>query len=293
MGRSLWSIKANLKTVQCHCVNKGYKMSIMNWNLLREDVQLGELLGSGSFGDVYAASVKDVGPAAIKKISRAKLAEYCLQFGMEPEDLVNAELECGQLLGNEPGFVGASGLFQDEQSFYLVMPLVTPSKTWDEVKDPFEAILLLVSLLNTLARCHARGVMHRDVRMDNIMLVRLQDPHRTLGRTGICDIDVPVLADFSLATRAEKSDYIFWNFEKKYMAPEALDAEDYGHGVDLFAVGAIGQQLSDRFNACPFMGELYAPFCEVLLSSDPEKRLLWRGFLRSKVVDAADLYRSS
>eukprot|EP00742_Colponemidia_sp_Colp-10_P013420 GILJ01015158.1.p1 GENE.GILJ01015158.1~~GILJ01015158.1.p1 ORF type:complete len:489 (+),score=64.33 GILJ01015158.1:196-1662(+) len=270
-------------------------MSIMHWNMLEADVQFGDFLGSGAFGEVFATTIKGVGPAAVKKISRAKLAEYCsskLDNSMEPEDLVKAEFECGALLGEDAGFVGAAGLFQDGQFFYLVMPLVTPSKQWEDVKDPFEAMLILVSLLNALARCHAQGVMQRDIRMDNIMFVHLHDPVR-MARKGINGLDVPVLADFSLATRAQESAYVFWNFGRADMPPELLNDATYGHGVDLFAVGKIGQQLAARFTDCSFMQKLYAPFCDVLLSDKPEERFSWRAFLLSKVADADDLYRSS
>eukprot|EP00742_Colponemidia_sp_Colp-10_P006787 GILJ01007274.1.p1 GENE.GILJ01007274.1~~GILJ01007274.1.p1 ORF type:complete len:528 (+),score=80.26 GILJ01007274.1:173-1585(+) len=275
---------------------------MLHWDSFAALVKFGDLLGAGAFGEVFAVSVEGVGPAAIKRINRHSLSVHIKPWGLEPEALVMEELECGLLLGATPGVVGAAGLFQDEKFFYLLMPLVTPAKTCEDIKDPFELLLLLVSLLNTVERCHAEGVMHRDIREDNVTLIRLEDPARTLGRRGVGGAVVPVLMDFSLGIRAKEANYVFNNFTSdKYIPPEMnADGSRYGPTVDLFAVGAVGEQLLAKvvevqqdLRDTPFVQQVFKPFCDLLLSLNPEVRLTWREFLLSNLDESGTLYHTS
>ncbi len=96
-----------------------------------------------------------------------------------------------------------------------------------------EAVAITIAILRGLEAVHAAGILHRDVKPENIFLHETDDE----GREGIV---VPKLLDFGLARRSEGS--IRVTDGKKaigtpgYMAPEqARGRADLDHRVDLYA----------------------------------------------------------
>jgi tetratricopeptide (TPR) repeat protein len=92
----------------------------------------------------------------------------------------------------------------------------------------FEAqVALILQLLQALAYMHQRGVIHRDLKPQNILV--------TNG-------DVRVL-DFGLSTMLEQASIGGTTGTLAYMAPEVLRGEDPTFSVDLYAVGLIAYEI--------------------------------------------------
>jgi tetratricopeptide (TPR) repeat protein len=97
---------------------------------------------------------------------------------------------------------------------------------------------ILLSLLDALAHAHARGVLHRDLKPDNVLICGPTDL-----RPGI------KLSDFGIARPLDDGDAVR---EDKpvgtphYMAPEQLqnDRSAYGPHTDLYALGHLGWRLA-------------------------------------------------
>jgi serine/threonine protein kinase len=87
---------------------------------------------------------------------------------------------------------------------------------------------VLRSLANTLQFLHARGVMHRDIKLENIMV------------RGNSTEDVqPVLVDFGLARRESSALPLRGCGTPGYMAPEILRQGAYGKQCDVFSLGVV------------------------------------------------------
>lgn len=90
------------------------------------------------------------------------------------------------------------------------------------------AATLGVRLAEALHACHRRGIVHRDVKPDNILL-------RDGGE--------PVLCDFGIAAReggvTVHTPTGFLMGTPRYMAPEVLRGEPAGPASDVFALGAV------------------------------------------------------
>ncbi|MCB9746039.1 MAG: serine/threonine protein kinase, partial [Alphaproteobacteria bacterium] len=126
---------------------------------------------------------------------------------------------------------------------YLVMELATEgtlsercgASPWAQVQE------VLVALLRALAHAHARGVMHLDLKPDNVLLTR--GPEGPQVR----------LADFGLA-RAMGEGAGLRAGTPSYMAPEQIRGERLGPWTDLYGLGGLAWAL-----VCgqpPFVGEL-------------------------------------
>lgn len=166
---------------------------------------------------------------------------------------------------NHPGIVDVYdfGMLPDSvqelgltpQSPYFVMEFIegtSPKRvvqTWSELQH------ILRGILEALAHAHAHGVIHRDIKPDNVIVEK-----STQGLSRV------VLTDFGVAHALERNtstysdDVTARNSEEMsgtpvYMAPEQFCGQfrDYGPWTDLYAVGIMAWEL-----ACgvpPFQGD--------------------------------------
>jgi serine/threonine protein kinase len=130
------------------------------------------ILGSGGMGRVYKAEHTGIGRAVAIKVLHARLGsskEAAQRFQREA-------LASGRL--DHPNIVGVSdfGVLEDG-SLYLVMealegePLGKRLEREKRIPWP-EALSIIRSLLSGLRHAHDKGVVHRDIKPDNIFLAR-------------------------------------------------------------------------------------------------------------------------
>ncbi|KAF7025603.1 hypothetical protein CFC21_037769 [Triticum aestivum] len=134
--------------------------------------ELGRLLGRGTFAKVYLAHTVTGGePVAVKVIDKA---EVMGTEGMAPRVL--QEVEAMRRL-RHPGVLRLHEVLATRASIYLVMELAPrgdlqsrlaalPSHRFSEKA----ARRVFVQLTVALAHCHARGVTHRDLKPQNLLL---------------------------------------------------------------------------------------------------------------------------
>ncbi|MFG2571040.1 serine/threonine-protein kinase [Streptomyces sp. NPDC048481] len=204
-----------------------------------------QILGRGSAGTVWLGEGPE-GPVAVKLL-REDLAS--------DEELVGRFVqERTALLGLEhPHVVSVRDLVVDGNDLALVMDLVrgTDLRTRldrDRRLAPEAAVAIVADVAEGLAAAHAAGIVHRDVKPENILL-DMQGPlgpggsHRAL----LTDFGVAKLIDTPKRTRATK---IIGTPD--YLAPEIVEGLPPRASVDIYALATVLYELLAGFT--PFGG---------------------------------------
>ncbi|HEX6837574.1 MAG TPA: protein kinase [Polyangia bacterium] len=131
---------------------------------------------------------------------------------------------------------------------FLTMELVEGESLADRLERgrfaPAEALPLLQQMAEALAAAHAAGVIHRDFKSSNVMIV---------------DGTRAVVTDFGLARPRERHDDGSLSQENaligspKYMAPEQVEGLTLTPAADVYALGVVAFEMAT--GRLPFVGE--------------------------------------
>ncbi|MER6916606.1 serine/threonine-protein kinase [Streptomyces sp. NPDC000594] len=204
-----------------------------------------QILGRGSAGTVWAGEGPD-GPVAVK-ILREDLAS--------DQDLVGRFVqERTALLGlDHARIVTVRDLVVDGDDLALVMDLVRGTDLRTRLDRerrlaPEAAVAIIADVADALAAAHAAGVVHRDVKPENILL----DMAGPLGPAGshpalLTDFGVAKLIDTPGRTRSSR---IIGTPD--YLAPEIVEGLPPRAAVDIYALATVLYELLAGFT--PFGG---------------------------------------
>ncbi|MFF7282220.1 protein kinase [Streptomyces griseorubiginosus] len=204
-----------------------------------------QILGRGSAGTVWLGEGPE-GPVAVKLLRE--------DLSSDQELVGRFVQERTALLGLEhPHVVSVRDLVVDGNDLALVMDLVrgTDLRTrLDREKRlaPEAAVAIVADVADGLAAAHAAGVVHRDVKPENILL----DMQGPLGPGGshpalLTDFGVAKLIDSPRRTRATK---IIGTPD--YLAPEIVEGLPPRASVDIYALATVLYELLAGFT--PFGG---------------------------------------
>ncbi|MFE7135922.1 serine/threonine-protein kinase [Streptomyces sp. NPDC057638] len=204
-----------------------------------------QILGRGSAGTVWAGEGPD-GPVAIKLLREDLAAD---------QELVGRFVqERTALLGlDHPRIVSVRDLVVDGNDLALVMDLVRGTDLRSRLDRerrlaPEAAVAITADVADALAAAHAAGVVHRDVKPENILL----DMAGPLGPAGahpalLTDFGVAKLIDTPGRTRSNR---IIGTPD--YLAPEIVEGLPPRAAVDIYALATVLYELLAGFT--PFGG---------------------------------------
>ena len=211
--------------------------------------QLGRRLGEGSFGVVFAARDTTLGRDVAIKLLTA-------QHAYDPQILARFLQEATAAARiTHPGIVTMFDCGHTGGTAYIAMELLKGETLTNRLARsgrlaPDIAMELVRQIASALEAAHHAGVVHRDLKPDNIFLV--PDPAVPSGeRVKILDFGLAKLRD--QASRHTQARIVFGT--PRYMSPEQTrSAAKADHRSDIYALGCILFEL-----VCgqpPFAGEM-------------------------------------
>ncbi|CAK7355124.1 unnamed protein product [Dovyalis caffra] len=198
---------------------------------IEKDYDLGTSIGQGKFGSVVLCRSKVTGE------------EFACKMLRKGEELVHREVEIMQHLSGHPGVVTLKAVYEDLESFYLVMELCTGGQLLDQMAKERQypehrAANILKEVVSVIKYCHDMGVVHRDIKPENILVA-------TSGQMK--------LADFGLAVRMSNGQSLRGAVgSPAYVAPEVLTG-GYSEKVDIWSAGVLLHAL--LVGVLPFQGD--------------------------------------
>ncbi|MBW5424837.1 protein kinase, partial [Streptomyces sp. BG9H] len=204
-----------------------------------------QILGRGSAGTVWLGEGPE-GPVAIKLLREDLASDQELVGRFVQERTALLSLDHARV-------VGVHDLVVDGNDLALVMDLVrgTDLRTRldrERRMAPEAAVAIVADVADGLAAAHAAGIVHRDVKPENVLL----DMQGPLGPGGahpalLTDFGVAKLIDSPRRTRATK---IIGTPD--YLAPEIIEGLPPRAAVDIYALATVLYELLAGFT--PFGG---------------------------------------
>jgi serine/threonine protein kinase len=202
--------------------------------------KIDRLIGQGGMASVYQATdTKLERPAAIK-VLHAHLAgqeQYQQRFLQEARAVAAMD---------HPNIVRVISFNSENGVFYMVMELIVGGNLRaylkrlekdHKVMEVSEAVELARQMADALSYAHQQGMVHRDIKPDNIML----KPNQS-----VLTQYMPILTDFGLAKMVESGD-IFDTEQPAgtypYMSPEQVRAERVDTRSDIYELGVVMYEI--------------------------------------------------
>lgn len=221
-----------------------------------------EKLGEGSFGRVYKCEREELGmklTCAVKVISipnnKAECDSVRKECRSEAEvksyysDIVadfSNEIRLMLMLKGAPNVVSVENfkIIEHEDGIgsdiYICMEYLTCFSEYSASHQMTEkdVIHLGKDICNALAICSEKGIIHRDIKPDNIFV----DDY---GSFKLGDFGVARRLEGSMSMMSKKGTY-------SYMAPEVFRGEKYDNRADIYSLGMVMYKLLNR-NRDPFV----------------------------------------
>jgi serine/threonine-protein kinase len=196
------------------------------------------LLGSGGMGEVYRAFDTALQrPVAIKRMFARD------EDAVQDRSLFLREGQRASALSH-PNIAGIYDVIEEKDDVLLIMELVAGSTLRDQLGAPMPLdrfFPIALQCVDALGAAHAKGILHGDVKPENIMLT-------TAGQVKLLDFGVarrlpgsdPAWATATTQTLSERR---VMAGTPVYMAPEVLRGESPDARADIFALGIVFYEM--------------------------------------------------
>ncbi|XP_045681565.1 serine/threonine-protein kinase 33 isoform X1 [Phyllostomus hastatus] len=205
-----------------------------NGAAIQEIYTFGRVLGKGSFGMVIEATDKETETKwAIKKVNKEKAGSSAVK-------LLEREVNILKIVKHEH-IIHLEQVFETPRKMYLVMELCEDGELKEILskKGHFsenETRWIIQSLASAIAYLHNNDIVHRDLKLENIMV-----KSSFIDANNEMNLNIKV-TDFGLAVKKHGGSEAMLQTTcgtPMYMAPEVINAHDYSHQCDIWSIGVI------------------------------------------------------
>jgi serine/threonine-protein kinase len=195
-------------------------------DVLADRYELGPVLGQGGMAKVYRGLDRQLGrEVAIKVLAPP--------FDQDREFVERFRREARAAAGlSHPNIVAVFDSGSDDGTHYIVTELVEGETLADRLRrdgpmPPAEAVGVAVDIARALGAAHERGLIHRDVKPGNVML--LPD-----GRVKVVDFGIARAAGSDTLTN---TGVVLGS--TAYLSPEQASGQPVDERADLYALGCV------------------------------------------------------
>ncbi len=145
-----------------------------NKHSIEDDYIIGDILGEGGYGKVHAAISRKSGKrCAVKAINKGRIAHD--EFSQEVDALRTIHL-----LGGHKNIAAVESMYENDKNFFLVEEFVAGGEMFQHlVNNGAYSEATAAELLRSLARglhfLHCNGIVHADVKPENVLLSSWDD----------------------------------------------------------------------------------------------------------------------
>lgn len=224
-------------------VTELYCMSLENFNLI-------EILGEGAIGEVHLAEYKINGRLYALKIVKYKHAKKIL-YGLD----ICTTFKHENLVSCYGHF---SQTYKNKKCIIIIMEFVQGNDLFDIFMENDNNYILFIlptiiqGVIRGLKYMHKKGYIHRDIKLENIILTRD-------NKIKIVDYDFIIAEDTIDIDSRCGTPY--------YVSPEILGDNTIDHRTDIWSLGVVLYTLLTR--DYPFDGEDEIEVFENILSENP------------------------
>jgi len=189
------------------------------------------VLGHGQYGKVFFGMLDIRGkslPVAVKKIALASVRKRRLEYQVVNEVKIHSSLDHPHIVKLFTTFFGITELF-------LILEPGTNGNLYDFLHSQPETTLphvlvakYIVQTASALMYCHEKGIIHRDVKPENIVLDGCWNAK---------------LSDFGWSCRISSTGTSEFCGTVEYMPPEMLIGLSYNETVDIWSLGILSYEM--------------------------------------------------
>jgi hypothetical protein len=203
------------------------------------------LIGRGGMGEVYSALDEQLGELVALKTVRATIADDARAIArLKSEVLLARRVTHPNVCRIFDLGVHAEAASPDRPLAFLTMELLTGRTLADEIRaqGPFAegaARRVLGQLVAGLAAAHRAGVVHKDLKSENVILVKAvggDDTSSGFARAVITDFGLAASEQRPLQSAAGRVEF---SGTPGYIAPERLRGAAATPGSDVYSLGVV------------------------------------------------------
>ncbi|HSN28033.1 MAG TPA: serine/threonine-protein kinase [Kofleriaceae bacterium] len=217
--------------------------------IVADRYEIVSLLGRGGMGAVYRVRHLTLGKELALKILRAGASDFEARFDREARALARLD---------HPNCVRVLDYGRTNSHHFIAMELCAGETLGGVLKTAslsvVRALHVARGLLAALSHAHAHGILHRDVKPENVVLVGAR----------------PVLIDFGLAVLEDEAALTGAGMclgSPSYIAPERLLGRGSDARTDVYAVGVILYEMLAGVR--PFAGDSPEQTMQLALTRPP------------------------